>query len=1014
MYNNLSSLSGEHLSYKETDITKILDSIAISYANKIAIKMDQQVITYKDLIKQAKTLAFQLQNLNISKEEPIGILLEPSIESIIAQLGILYSGGTCVPLDKIQPTLRLQNMLNNLDCNILITKEAEKDRLNLRKILTIEELNQKKYKSLDKNINLTFTHRTHILHTSGTTGTPKSVQIMAKGIMRLAFNTEFCPFKSSDIVSHISNPTFDASLFEIYGALLNGCTLQIISKQKILSPNLLQEEIKNNNVTIMAITTALFNIIALSKPDTFQGVTSIVVGGEPANSFAMKQVLIHSKVENLRNGYGPTECTTYASTRHITLEYLDTNKTIDIGKPINNTEIFILNNQMDVVSKGEIGEIGISGDGVSRCYANNDIENSEKFITLKVNNIEKKIFRTGDIGLINPNNYIECYGRKDNQIKIRGHRINLEEIEQEILHSNLVESVVVDIIKPIEIQYESYIMAYIVPKKEFYPSDLKEKISKILPDYMIPRISLVPYIAINQNGKADKKKLYEMSKENQYIDTGNDTETITKLKDLWGKLLNYSLINTEDNFFELGGSSLQVATLVMDIEKYFDVKISIIELYNNPILKELAQLIELKQKNINSTLGDNIIEILRSDGNIELPEFEKEFSCVNWLSKSEGRIFLTGGTGFLGAFFLNDLCKEKNIQEIYCLVRAKNIQDGLDKIIINQKKYDLWNEANLEKIRVICGHLDQNQFGISDKEYEDLSQKISCIFHLGAHVNYIQPYSIHKPANVIGTLNVIKFSVNKRVKPLHYTSSIAAFGPTGFFNKVSHLSEDEPLDKHLDCLKYDTGYSQSQWVAEKIIVRAQKRGLPINIYRPGFIMGDSQRGIGNEKDFVARFLKGCIEIGVFPKLEKQKKEFIAVDYVSNSLLNISKKMSYHQSYNFVPLNPNDSISLIELHGYLLKYGYNLELVEYKEWVDILEKSGDLSSNPLLPLLPMLKEPVYETMTRWEVYENMPIYQSHNVKKTLGENLESPTLNQEILHKYLNYWIKSKFITRKVS
>src|SRR5690606_38237537 len=310
----------------------------------------------------------------------------------------------------------------------------------------------------------------------------------------------------------------------------------------------------------------------------------------------------------------------------------------------------------------------ISGDGVSRCYANNDIENSEKFITLKVNNIEKKIFRTGDIGLINPNNYIECYGRKDNQIKIRGHRINLEEIEQEILHSNLVESVVVDIIKPIEIQYESYIMAYIVPKKEFYPSDLKEKISKILPDYMMPRISLVPYIAINQNGKADKKKLYEMSKENQYIDTGNDTETITKLKDLWGKLLNYSLINTEDNFFELGGSSLQVATLVMDIEKYFDVKISIIELYNNPILKELAQLIELKQKNINSTLGDNIIEILRSDGNIELPEFEKEFSCVNWLSKSEGRIFLTGGTGFLGAFFLNDLCKEKNIQEIYCLV----------------------------------------------------------------------------------------------------------------------------------------------------------------------------------------------------------------------------------------------------------------------------------------------------------------------------------------------------------
>ncbi|CAM4282799.1 thioester reductase domain-containing protein [Acinetobacter pragensis] len=1013
MNHQLSYLIGNKNSYLQCDLTKILDSLAITFPEKIAIKIEQESITYSELIKKAKSLAYQLRELDISIEEPIGILLEPSIESIIAQIGILFGGGTCIPLDRNQPTLRIQNILDNLRCKILITEDCEKNRLKISKILTISNITKRQFAEPSKTINLTLDHRTHILHTSGTTGTPKAVQILSKGIMRLAFNEEFCVFTPTDEVSHISNPTFDASLFEIYGTLLNGCTLHIIPKKTILSLNAFQEEIKNRNITIMAVTTALFNVIALSKPDAFKGVNSIIVGGEPANAYAMKQVLIHSNVENLRNGYGPTECTTYASTRHITLEYLNHNKNIDIGRPIANTDIFILNNQMEIVHKGDMGEIGIAGDGVSRSYANNDTENLEKFITITINGIEQKIYRTGDLGRINNNDFLECFGRKDNQIKIRGHRINLEEIEQEILHSKLVESVVVDIIKPIEIHHEPYIMAYVILKKEFSLFDLKDKLGKILPNYMLPRISLVPYIALNSNGKADKRKLFEMSDINKKIDTSDENHIIKKLRKLWIELLNYSSIDQYDDFFELGGSSLHVATLVIDIEKHFYVQIPIIELYENPTLIKLALLIESKINKIESVSIDNTVEILRNDGNLELPLFEKNYHQINWLSENEGNVFLTGSTGFLGAFFLNDLCKEDSIKAVYCLVRAKNISDGLEKIILNQKKYNLWDETYLKKIKVICGFLDQNLFGLTHTEYEKLSEDISCIFHLGAHVNYTQPYSVHKPANVTGTLNIIEFSINHRVKPLHYTSSIAAFGPTGFFNKVSDLSENEPLDKHLDCLRYDTGYSQSQWVAEKIMIRAQDEGLPINIYRPGFIMGDSKNGIGNEKDFVARFLKGCIEIGVFPKLEKQKKEFIAVDYVSSCLLNIAKKMCYQQCYNFVPLNPDDSINLIELHGYLLKYGYNLELVQYQEWINILEKSGDLNSNPLLPLLPMLKEPVYGSMTRWEVYENMPTYRTDNVKKALGNNLESPTLNQEILHKYLKYWIESNFIPSNI-
>lgn len=1008
-----------HTKTKYIDLINInflsrLEQLAKDEPEKIAIEMEGATITYKNLVNKAKNAALKLSKVILKEEQPVAILLEPSIDNILAQLSILYCGGTCVPLDINQPSLRLQTLIDNLNVEVAITRAISEDSIKVKNQLTPQELyssaNQYDAISYDFPI-ITLEHRTHILHTSGTSGVPKAVEILSKGILRLAFNTEFCPFNKNYAVAHISNPTFDASLFEIYGALLNGCTLHIFPKDKILDVSAFSSSLKEKEISIMAITTSLFNLIAFSKPEAFKGLHSIIVGGEPANPIAMKEVLLHSNVPNLRNGYGPTECTTYATTRHVTLDYLNTHTSIDIGHPINNTEVFIIDEKLQILEVGEIGEIVIAGDGVARSYVNN--EKDIRFTQLDLNNTSYKIYRTGDIGFIDNNGSIHCHGRKDNQIKIRGHRINLEEIEQSILKTGMVSSVVVDIIKSENINVEPYIMAYIVPKFEDSAKGLKNRLTQILPNYMIPRIYITDHIPLNPNGKADKRALYQLSI-SQGLNFKNEdkSKTITKIREIWCKTLNYFDISEDDNFFDLGGSSLQVATLVIDIKQKFSVDISICELYEHQVLKSLAELIENKMNHTDVATFDSILDVLKEDGELSLPTINQNFIPINWTSPQEGRILLTGVTGFLGAFFLDLLCKDSDVKEIYCLVRADTPKAGLERVLENQKKYDLWNEESFDKVKVVCGYLDQDYFGLPLDEYNFLSEKISCIFHLGAHVNYIQPYSVHKPANVIGTLNILKFSTDFRIKPLHYTSSIAAFGPTGFFNKVSLLSENESLDDHLNCLQYDTGYSQSQWVAEKLMVRAQNLGLPINIYRPGFIMGDSQRGIGNEKDFVARFLKGCIEIGAFPKLEHQKKEFISVDYVSECLLKLAKQMTYSQSYNLVPLDPNKSINLIKLYEYLLEYGYSLKLVNYNEWVNILEESGDLYTNPLLPLLPMLKEPVYNSMTRWEVYENMPIYETANVKRALGNHLNSPTLDEKILHKYLSYWLESGFIQKR--
>ena len=1007
----LSVLHGESLKFDLDDLNKILNINFDKYSHKKAIIFGLQEINYLDLKNKVLSLSKKLLKFELSIEEPIAILLEPSIENIIAQLAILNIGATCVPLDINQPNLRLGKMIESLDIKVIIKKENCKNKLVAENHVYIDNVDE--FVGINNGlVELKSDHRTHILHTSGTTGTPKAVQIQANGLLRLAFNTEFSPIYESDVVAHISNTTFDASLFEIYGALLNGAKLCILPKQIILDSYSFKDSIQKYKIDVMAITTALFNLIGTADPATFTGLRTVIVGGEAANAYIMRDVLLHSGILNLRNGYGPTECTTYASSRHVTLEYLDNKSIVDIGSPISNTHIYILNEHQQVVPVGETGEIYISGDGVARSYFNNDEENFKKFITIDIFGHQINMYRTGDIGYITQDQHVEYLGRKDNQIKIRGHRINLEEIENEILNTQLIKSVVIDFIKPEDINKEAYLKAFIVPSNENFNMDqFKNNLEQILPIYMLPRISIVPYIPLNPNGKADKKQLHEFEKINNIFQDQNESEILVSLKGIWKDLLDYNHIKNEDNFFDLGGSSLQVATLVMEIEKKYQIKLPIITLYDYATVAQLAKLIEGKQAKIDSQYIDNTIDILKKDSEIALPSFDQNFKKIDWLSSDEGQVFVTGVTGFLGAFFLADLCELEHVKKVYFLVRAKNHDDGFQRIRENLVKYDMWHENYIDKIVVLTGYLDQVKFGLTDSIYQNLCTHISVIFHLGAHVNYIQPYSIHKPANVIGTLNILQFSIEGRVKPLHYISSIAAYGPTGFFNGTKILLENDDLDLHLNCLKYDTGYSQSQWVAEKIITRAQNLGLPINIFRPGFIMGDSHKGIGNEKDFVARFIKGCLLISAFPKLENQKKEFIAVDYVSSTLLNISSQMNhYGEAYNLVPLDHQSSISLIDLYHYLDDLDYPLDLLDYSSWINKLETSENLDSNPLLPLLPMLKESVYGSLSRWEVYENMPIYSTDNVKAKLGQDIESPTLNKSILDKYLSYWKASGFLS----
>ena len=371
-----------------------------------------------------------------------------------------------------------------------------------------------------------------------------------------------------------------------------------------------------------------------------------------------------------------------------------------------------------------------------------------------------------------------------------------------------------------------------------------------------------------------------------------------------------------------------------------------------------------------------------SDATLGLDLCPPQGRLRDWRTDIEGRVMLTGATGFVGAHFLRKLLDLPYVLQVGCLVRANDPAHGLSRIRQSLEKYSLWDEKLAWKLLPLPGNLQDEDLGLGRERFAALSEWASVIYHLAAHVNYTQPYSVHRPSNVIGTLNVLRFVALGRVKALHYVSSISAFGPTGMINGTTYVSEAEPLDPHLNALPYDHGYTQSQWVVEKMLWSALDRGFRIAIYRPGFVTGSSAEGINNLDDFFSRLMTACINMGCYPRLPNQRKELVTVDWVVSAILHISgSEQNLGQAYHLVP-HHTESTDLEETFRLVSANGFpSMQGLPYSEWIERLKLE---THERLLPLFPMLREKVYNGLTRWEMHEHMPTWGTENTQRALAD------------------------------
>jgi len=430
----------------------------------------------------------------------------------------------------------------------------------------------------------------YIIYTSGSTGKPKGTRTTHYNVTRVVKKTNYIDFQEWDRVLQLSDYAFDGSVFDIFGALLNGVVLVMVKREDMLEMETLSRLIKKEKISVFFVTTALFNTLVDVGLDCLANVRKILFGGERVSTGHTAKALQYLGRDRLLHVYGPTETTVYATYYPIN-EIHDRQTTVPIGAPIANTIIYILDSRLRPVPIGVSGEIYIGGAGVCRGYLNNEALTKEKFVPDPFREGEI-VYRTGDLGRWLPGGHIEFLERIDHQVKIRGFRIELGEIESCLLkHSLIKEAVVID---RGEGSSEKYLCAYIVPGKTLDTADVREFLARILPGYMIPAYFVqLDKIPLTSNGKVNRKALPSpgLTVGEKYEAPRDEIET--KLVEIWSDVLSLGtvVIGIDDNFFDLGGHSLRATVLTSKIQKELNVKVPLVEVFKSPTIKELARYI---------------------------------------------------------------------------------------------------------------------------------------------------------------------------------------------------------------------------------------------------------------------------------------------------------------------------------------------------------------------------------------------------------------------------------------
>lgn len=582
-------------------VIEIFDEVTEKYKNKPAIVFEEECLTYKELQKRSKAVSKFLIDMGIARESIVPLVVDRSVDSIVNIFGILRAGGAYLPLDNLLPAERIKYMLKvsgakQIFCNTLKDAETMKS-MGLEGIDMISSGNAKDRECDCASKRTGNQNLAYVMFTSGSEGNPKGVMIPDRGITRLVRDTDYFPFNNKLVFLQSGTLCFDAATFDVFGALLNGATLHLTDKKTLLDSELLRKKLRECNINSMFLTTPLFHQLVSSEVEIFQPLENLMVGGDVL--FLEDALKLKSRFPDIRlfNGYGPTENTTFSTVYEVTgKETTD----IPIGRTIDYSTTYILDKAGKPVPKGKSGELYVGGAGVALGYISDEKRTKDRFLPDPSG--DGLMYRTGDMVMENEEGNLVFLGRCDSQMKYRGYRIEIAEIQKKIMSEACVKECFVTCET---VEKEKVLVAFVTfeEQKDLKQTEQDKKIAELrkkllarLPEYMIPqRFICMEKLPLNLNGKVDKNVLTDVfyssiSKEfqSETREKGNNPE-----ENMFWNILEKNLkrsVEDQDMLYEIGLNSISAIHMLSEFKKA-GLDISMRNMLSAKTVKELRLLV---------------------------------------------------------------------------------------------------------------------------------------------------------------------------------------------------------------------------------------------------------------------------------------------------------------------------------------------------------------------------------------------------------------------------------------
>ena len=590
---------GKEVPYpRESCIHEVFSRQAELTPDAPAIRFQGQEVTYRELDERAKRLARYLRSRGVGPEVPVGLCLERSIDLLVGMLGILKAGGAYVPLDPDYPRERLDFMMRDTGAALVVTRSPLADRLAFPTGQTV--CLDVTAAAIERESPAVFEsgtgpdHLAYVIYTSGSTGLPKGVSVVHRGVVRLVKGTDYVEFGPDQVFLQYAPVSFDAATFEMFGALLNGATL-VIAPPGLLALDELGKLIRQEGVTTLWLTAALFHQMVDHALPYLAGVRQLLAGGDVLSPDHVARFLREYPDHWLINGYGPTEATTFTCC-HRMKGACPTGASVPIGRPIANTQVYILDSRHHPVPMGLRGELFIGGDGLARGYFNRPELTAERFVPDPVSgDPAKRLYRTGDWARWRGDGALEFLGRVDHQVKIRGFRVELGEIEAALRrHPGVGDAVVtVQNMSPVDRR----LIAYVIPSGGEAPTEraLQDSLRSRCPAYMVPsRCLVLPTFPLTTGGKVDRAALPLPTPDPTTRENRLRTLDEWRMSEIWCNVLGVEDVDAQDNFFDRGGHSLLGLRLVACIGDTFGVECPLRILFEAPTIRDLVQWVHMQ------------------------------------------------------------------------------------------------------------------------------------------------------------------------------------------------------------------------------------------------------------------------------------------------------------------------------------------------------------------------------------------------------------------------------------